>query len=134
MKIRSEPFSLPPVFQCRQCGECCHGQGGILPSPQEQELIAQYLKIPLAVLRRDYLEATPSGLAVKTRPEGGCIFLVGQRCRIHPVKPRICRDWPFLPALLLHEEEFTAAKTACAGLDPNGTHSDFLTFWQTKVM
>ncbi len=128
------PVSKSPVFHCRQCGECCQGKGGILPSPVERGLIALYLKIPLSVLIRDYLEETPLGLAVKNKPEGGCIFQVGTRCRIHPVKPRICRDWPFLPAILLHEEEFAAAKTACAGLEPNSSHTDFLTFWQTKVI
>jgi len=122
------------VFHCRQCGECCQGRGGILPSPVERELIAQYLQMPLDELIRDYLEPTPLGLAIKNKPGGGCIFLEEKRCRIHPVKPRICRDWPFLPALLLHEDEFTAAKTACAGLQPESSHSDFLTFWLTRVI
>lgn len=126
----------PPavVFACRQCGECCQGKGGILPSPIERELIAQYLKMPVAELIRDFLEETPLGLAVRNKPEGGCIFQEDSRCRIHPVKPRICRDWPFLPAILLHEEEFAAAKTVCAGLAPESSHLEFLTFWLTKVI
>lgn len=123
-----------PVFCCRQCGECCQGKGGIFPSPMERELIAQYLRIPVAELITSYLEKTPSGLAVKNKPEGGCIFQEGTRCRIHPVKPRICRDWPFLPALLLHEEEFAAAKTACTGLHPDSSHADFLKWWLKKVI
>jgi len=129
-----ESQSTASGFQCRQCGECCQGRGGILPSPVERQLIARYLKISEAELRRDYLEPTPLGLAIKNQPGGGCIFLAGTQCRIHPVKPRICRHWPFLPALLLHEEEFAAAKTACAGLQPDSSHSDFLAFWLTRVI
>lgn len=129
-----DPQARTPVFSCRQCGECCQGKGGILPSPIERELIAQYLKISVAALIHLYLEETPLGLAVRNKPEGGCIFQEGSRCRIHPVKPRICRDWPFLPAILLHEEEFAAAKTACAGLAPASSHTDFLTWWQTEVI
>ncbi len=130
----SAPAAKTPVFHCRQCGECCQGKGGILPSPIERELIAQYLKMPVAELIRIYLEETPLGLAVKNKAAGGCIFQEDNRCRIHPVKPRICRDWPFLPAILLHENEFAAAKTACAGLAPESRHTDFLTFWLTEVI
>jgi uncharacterized protein len=122
------------VFLCQQCGECCQGRGGILPTPGEVELIAQYLKMPVARLKQEFIELTPSGPAVKNRPGGGCIFNEQGRCRIHPVKPRICRDWPFLPAILLHSEEFEAAKEACPGLDPDSRHEEFLLYWQEKII
>lgn len=126
--------TLPPVFQCRQCGECCEGKGGIFPTPGEIELIAQYLKLPVTEVRENFLEPTPLGLAVRNKPAGGCIFNEGGRCWIHPVKPRICRDWPFLPAILLHDTEFEAAKEACPGLDPDSPHEDFLRWWREKVL
>jgi Fe-S-cluster containining protein len=122
-----------PAFQCQQCGDCCQGRGGIFPTPGEIDLMAQYLKIAVPRLKQDYLETTPSGLAVKNKPGGGCIFNEQGRCGIHPVKPRICRDWPFLPAILVHASEFEAAKEACPGLNPDSRHEDFLTWWQEKV-
>ncbi|MBM4289379.1 MAG: YkgJ family cysteine cluster protein [Deltaproteobacteria bacterium] len=127
------PEAESPVFLCQQCGECCQGKGGILPTPVEIELMAHFLKIPGAHFRRDYLEQTPLGPAVKNKPGGGCIFNEQGRCRIHPVKPRICRDWPFLPAILLHENEFEASKEACPGLNPDSRHEDFLKWWQEKI-
>jgi Fe-S-cluster containining protein len=123
-----------PIFTCQQCGECCQGRGGILPTQGEIDLIAQYMKVPVEDLITNYLEQTPLGLAVKNRPAGGCIFNEQGCCTIHPVKPRICRDWPFLPAILLHENEFEAAKGACPGLDPDGDHLDFLRWWQKKII
>jgi Fe-S-cluster containining protein len=131
MSIRE---TIPPVFQCQQCGECCQGRGGIFPTPVEIDLIAQYLKMPVSQLEKNFLELTPLGPAVKNKAGGGCIFNEQGRCSIHPVKPRICRDWPFLPAILLHKNEFEAAKEACPGLNPDGRHEDFLKWWQGKTI
>jgi len=125
---------ITSVFRCQQCGECCQGRGGILPTPGEIDLIAQYLKMPVAQLESNFLELTPLGLAVKNKPGAGCIFNEQGRCAIHPVKPRICRDWPFLPAILLHENEFEAAKEACLGLNPASRHEDFVKWWQENII
>lgn len=133
MASSSRPESLV-VFACRLCGECCEGRGGIFPTPLEQELIAAFLGLTVEALRQEYLEPTPLGLAVKNRPGGGCIFNVEKKCRIHPVKPRLCRQWPFLPAILLHEEEFLAAKSVCPGFHPDCTYLDFLRWWREKVI
>lgn len=121
------------VFQCQLCGECCEGRGGIFPTPLEQEIIAAFLKISLEELQQRYLEATPLGLAVRNKPLGGCIFNEAGRCQIHPVKPRLCRQWPFLPAILLHENEFLAAKSVCPGFHPDCTYMDFLRWWLEEV-
>ena len=55
---------------------------------------------------------------------GFCVFLMeGNLCRVHPVKPFICRQWPFLPALLVDPDELEHAKTACPGINPACTHA-----------
>ncbi len=117
--------SSRPVFSCRQCGECCRGKGGILVRPEEERQLAAFLKLPLGEFRRRYLEASPLGpqLAVV---DGVCIFLREKRCRVHPVKPRICRQWPFLPALLAHPEEWEQARAACPGISPECSHAEFV--------
>jgi Fe-S-cluster containining protein len=113
-----------PVFACQQCGDCCHGDKGILVTPEEMAGLAAFLGLPQEELPRRYLINSPLGPQVATH-NGACIFLVDNRCRVHPVKPRICREWPFLPALLKHADEFEAAKEACPGLHPEGSHADF---------
>ena len=58
---------------------------------------------------------------------GSCVFLLaGNLCRVHPVKPFICRQWPFLPALLVNPDELEHAKGACPGINPACTHPDFV--------
>lgn len=113
-----------PIFACRQCGECCHGDKGILVTPLEAQGLALFLGLSLDDLQRRFLIESPMGPQLATH-NGACIFLADNRCRVHPVKPRICREWPFLPALLAHADEFEAAKEACPGLNPEGNHADF---------
>jgi Fe-S-cluster containining protein len=122
-------MAIPPtdraVFNCQQCGDCCHGQGGILITPENLKEMAAFLTLPPEEFRARYTVPSPLGLQLATA-NGACIFLVGRRCRVHAVKPRICRQWPYLPALLAHADEFEQAKGACPGLDPQGRHADFV--------
>jgi uncharacterized protein len=115
----------PPVFACQQCGACCHGDKGILVTPEEAEKLAAFLNLTREELQRRFLIESSLGPQVATQ-NGACIFLEDNRCRVHPVKPRICREWPFLSALLQHADEFEAAKEACPGLAPESRHDDFV--------
>jgi len=87
--------------------------------------MAAFLETDEEDFRSRYLEASSLGTRL-TIANGVCVFLEDNRCRVHPVKPLICRQWPYLPALLVDAEEFEAAKGACPGLDPAGSHEDFV--------
>jgi Fe-S-cluster containining protein len=113
-----------PVFDCRQCGECCRGEKGILVTAAELQALAAYLGLSEEDFARRYLVETSLGPQLATQ-NGACIMQEGSLCRVHPVKPRICREWPFLPALLTHADEFEAAKEACPGIAPQSKHEDF---------
>ena len=94
--------------------------------PQEVEDMAALLKMTVAEFRRRYVEASPLGPRL-TAADGVCVFLMeGNFCRVHPVKPAICRQWPFLPALLAHPDELEHAKTACPGINPACSHEEFV--------
>jgi Fe-S-cluster containining protein len=115
----------PLVFQCQQCGDCCAGRGGIFVRPGEVAAMAAFLHLDEADFRARYLE--PSSLGTRLGiTEGVCVFMEDHRCRVHPVKPLICRQWPYLPALLKDAEEFESAKGACPGIDPKSSHEDFV--------
>lgn len=47
---------------------------------------------------QDFTRLRPDrqGLALMDRPDGSCIFLDGSNCRVQPVKPQQCRDFPNL--------------------------------------
>lgn len=42
------------------------------------------------------LNASRSGLALTDQENGACVFLDGNDCRVNPVKPQQCRDFPNL--------------------------------------
>jgi len=114
-----------PVFSCRQCGECCRGERGILVTGAEHEAMAAYLGLSPADFAARYLVATPLGPQLASR-HGACALQGDGLCRVHPVKPRICREWPYLSALLRHADEFEAAKGACPGLAADAGPEDFI--------
>ncbi len=113
------------VFQCQQCGDCCAGRGGIFVRPEEVAEMAAFLDLDAREFRNRYMESSPLGNRLGIR-DGVCVFLEDNRCRVHPVKPFICRQWPFFPALLVDAEEFEAAKGACPGINPECRHEDFV--------
>lgn len=116
-----------PVFQCRQCGVCCAGRGGIHMRPQEVEAMAAYLSMSVEEFCRKFVEASATGPRLTVAANGFCVFLQeGNDCRVHPVKPFICRQWPFLPPLLANADELEHAKGACPGINPACTHEEFV--------
>jgi Fe-S-cluster containining protein len=115
------------AFQCQQCGDCCSGRGGIFVKPQEVEDMAGLLALPVEEFCRLYVEASAMGPRLTIADSGFCVFLMeGNLCRVHPVKPFICRQWPFLPILLVDPDELEHAKTACPGINPACSHEDFV--------
>jgi hypothetical protein len=125
MVMTLEPKSS--VFQCRQCGDCCAGRGGIHVKPREVEEMAALLALPVAEFCRRYVEASGLGPRLTVADHGSCVFLLeGNLCRVHPVKPFICRQWPFLPILLVEPDELEHAKGACPGINPDCRHEDFV--------
>jgi Fe-S-cluster containining protein len=119
--------SQTPVFQCQQCGDCCSGRGGIFVKPQEVRKMAALLGVTEDEFCQLYLETSAMGPRLTVADNGFCVFLMaGNFCRVHPVKPFICRQWPFLPALLVDADELEHAKTACPGINPVCSHEDFV--------
>lgn len=89
--------------------------------------MAALLKLPVAEFCGRFVEASDLGPRLTVADNGFCVFLMeGNLCQVHPVKPFICRQWPFLPALLVDADELENAKTACPGINPSCTHEDFI--------
>ncbi len=122
---KAEEDERQEVFRCRQCGECCRGEKGILVTPAEEKAMAAHLGLSAAEFARRFLVETSLGPQLASS-QGRCVMQVGSLCRVHPVKPRICREWPFLRALMEDAEEFAAAKEACPGLAPEAPHEAFV--------
>ena len=86
----------PPKSLCERCTNCCRWPGDVKVSDKEITSIASYLKMPEELFIEQYtrLRANRRGLSLIDQPDGACIFLDGQDCKIQSVKPLQCRGFP----------------------------------------
>jgi hypothetical protein len=54
-------------------------------------------------------------LLLAQRSDGYCIFWDGL-CRIHAVKPQMCRKWPFIDSLLIDVANWLIMADSCPGI------------------
>lgn len=122
-----EGLWLMKVFECKKCGECCYGEGGILLQPEEIEKIANFLGLTVESFIALHCEQRHGRLCIRSASKGYCAFFdQDKQCLIHPVKPRPCSLWPFYPALLKDRAGWNHAKEACPGINPDASFEDFV--------
>ena len=103
------------LFECRMCGDCCKGFGGTYLSGEDIEAISRYIgyEPEKFVARYCILSGTKPVLAQGSN--GYCIFW-DKICTIHPVKPRMCRKWPFLESILVDANNWLIMAGSCPGI------------------
>ncbi|MGB5984375.1 MAG: YkgJ family cysteine cluster protein [Desulfobacterales bacterium] len=104
------------IFRCRQCGECCRGFGGTLVNAEERRAIAAFLGISAARFEADYCVPSGRKWVIAQGEDGFCRLFRDKLCGIHPVKPRLCRSWPFIPAVLVDPANWRAMAAQCPGM------------------
>ena len=85
------------MFNCQQCGNCCRVPGAVHISPDEAGAIAAFLGMDVYAFTETYTRLGTSriNLELLEHPDGACIMLKDDNtCRINPVKPQQCRDFP----------------------------------------
>jgi len=112
------------AFECMQCGRCCAGpsEGYIWVAKPEIKLIADFLKMTPAELRRKFLKRV--GLRttiIEDRTSRDCIFLKNEagkrKCMIYSVRPNQCRIWPFWPSNLKNPNTWNETAQKCTGIN-----------------
>lgn len=103
------------LFECLQCGECCRGFGGTYVSASDIENIAGYIGVCREELINNYCTVSAGRYVLCQKSDGFCIFWDGL-CAIHPVKPRMCKAWPFIENLLHEPSNWEAMAEACPGM------------------
>jgi Fe-S-cluster containining protein len=94
-------------FRCKCCSECCRGMADgsnlVLVGPDEIRRIMDATGLKWEEIAEPYPEfiETAAGnritLAWCLRRNGdSCTFLDGDRCTVYPVRPWICRTYPFM--------------------------------------
>ncbi|MDD3248561.1 MAG: YkgJ family cysteine cluster protein [Methanosarcina sp.] len=115
-------------FRCELCARCCTKEFNdhVFLLDSDLERIKQI--DPDAVTPAPYYEFCDqkgrfyvSGYALKTKPDGSCIFLENKRCRIYESRPLICRVYPHM----LHREADETGKIdwrQISGLNEHGSY------------
>jgi len=109
-------MSYKKIFDCQQCGECCKGFGGTYISPEDIQAIADYIKIPSKKFLSQYCRPSGSKTVIAQGEDDYCIFCKDKICTIHPVKPRMCRQWPFIQSVLKDVSNWRAMAGSCPGM------------------
>ncbi|MFO8033108.1 MAG: YkgJ family cysteine cluster protein [Desulfohalobiaceae bacterium] len=114
------------AFECRMCGQCCQGEGGIILG----SLDIQRLCKGLGLSREDFLAKYTLRQNHKTQllsQNGNCIFFSrDQGCLVHTHKPDICRAWPFFQGNLRDEQSWLLAQDYCPGINQDVEHQEFV--------
>ncbi len=115
------------AFDCKMCGECCYGIGGIYMEEKEQQRIAEYLALDPDTFLSKYAEKRNGRIYAGVGTDNYCIFFeAGKGCAVHPVKPARCRLWPYFPANVADRETWDLAKLACPGISRDCSFEDFV--------
>ena len=115
------------AFECRTCGECCFGEGGIVVGKEERQRISDFLGISVDEFSRQFCEERNGRLYIQVGQDGFCLYYDREKsCLIHPVKPDRCILWPFFPAIVNDRENWEQAKEACPGINPDCSYEEFV--------
>ncbi|MBC8443808.1 MAG: YkgJ family cysteine cluster protein [Deltaproteobacteria bacterium] len=111
----SEDGSGPDIFSCQRCGDCCKGYGGAFVTADDIHALSGYLGIDPLVLEKNYCRQSGRRPVLGQNENGYCIFWDGL-CTIHAVKPRMCRQWPFIEGMVVDIRNWRAAGESCPGI------------------
>lgn len=119
-------------FRCELCARCCTKEFNDHVFLLDADLAVIREINPGSVTPAPYYEFCDqkgrfyvSGYALKTNPDGSCIFLENNRCKIYAKRPSICRVYPYM----LHREADDSGKVdwrQISGLNEHGSYNSEL--------
>jgi Fe-S-cluster containining protein len=103
-------------FSCTQCGECCIGYGGTFVTDQDIARISAYIGVDPDGFVEKFCSLSGGRAVLAQQDDGHCMFW-DKGCTIHPVKPRMCRKWPYLESILIDFDNWTIMASMCRGIN-----------------
>jgi Fe-S-cluster containining protein len=123
----SQEYAALHAFDCRRCGECCRGKGGIVIGPRDMLRLRGHLHLGTERFIALYGYRQDGKIKLRTGPDNYCIFfLPGTGCSIHQDRPDICRAWPFFRGNMIDAGSLSMAKEFCPGINPMAGHNAFV--------
>ena len=89
---------MPIFYECDRCTACCRWPGQVRLSEVEIARLAACKGLSEHDFIQQFTRLRPDrqGLTLLEKPNGECVFLVGDDCSVQAVKPQQCRDFPNL--------------------------------------
>ena len=113
--------------RCVKCGNCCKTNGRVYLMVEDVLTLSENMKMSVILFLDQYCEyrveryilpnkgIVQEKLALRKLSDNKCIFLMGNLCRIHSVKPLQCKAAPCLPQFLDDEEAWLRFAAICKG-------------------
>lgn len=112
------------IFECRLCGDCCNGFGGTYVTERGIADISRYIDADPDTFITQYCDPSGSKFVLTRGKDGCCIFFDRvKQCTIHPVKPYMCKAWPFIGTLIKNPENWDIMANSCPGMKKGVPHS-----------
>ena len=105
-------------FSCTRCGWCCRGPGGFVRVLQEDlEQLCTFLSMDTETFGKKYLRRMSDGdFSIIDGPNGDCVFLEGNHCKVYAARPEQCRTWPWWDENVESEKAWAKASARCPGI------------------
>ena len=113
--MNSDELTPDDLFSCERCGDCCKGFGGTYLNEADIIRICRYLGMKRERFLQDACQMSGGTPMIAVAENGYCI-LWDQQCTVHPVKPRMCRRWPFIESVLVDTGNWRAMAASCPGM------------------
>ena len=91
--------------KCEQCGgKCCVGESGyVFISVNEMLAMAKFLGLDFEVFTQKFVRKVGYKFSLIEVPRNApndfcCVFFNAGKCKIYPVRPKQCREFPFWDA------------------------------------
>lgn len=116
----TEKLTADGIFNCALCGDCCHGFGGTYVDVSDIQKISKFIGCDPEEFTKQYCAPSGTRLVLALGKDGCCTFFDSEKqCTIHPVKPYMCRAWPFLKTIINNPENWDAMANSCPGMKKN---------------
>lgn len=112
-------------FACQGCGRCCQTRGKygyVYVSLPERRRLARHLRLSTRSFTLRFCEKKDGFFHLRSLGKD-CVFLEGNRCRVHRARPEQCETWPFWPEIMAEPVWSREIKADCPGIG-NGAFFD----------
>jgi uncharacterized protein len=103
------------IFICKMCGDCCKGYGGTYVSKADVAAISAHIRSDPRRFVADFCKISGGRPVLRQGKNGYCIFW-DRKCTIHPVKPKMCREWPYIESVLIDASNWKIMADSCPGI------------------